>query len=100
MPMVRNPVSGCGRASSWNGPSLDEDDVSDAAAVEIAGAGTLTGVVDLPARQARTAAAVRESGRPSGRRQTPGKGGWRPLVSAASGSAPTAPAAPEALRAG
>jgi len=38
--------------------SSSEDDVSDAAAVEIAGAGTLTGVVGLPARQARTAAAV------------------------------------------
>jgi putative aminopeptidase FrvX len=38
--------------------SSSEDDVTDAAAVEIAGAGTLTGVVGLPARQARTAAAV------------------------------------------
>jgi len=44
-------------ARRWR-PWLDEDDVNDAAAVEIAGAGTLTGVVGLPARQARTAAAV------------------------------------------
>jgi len=44
-------------ARRWR-PWLDEDDVNDAATVEIAGAGTLTGVVGLPARQARTAAAV------------------------------------------
>jgi len=69
MPMVQNPVSSWAAAihgleaetaalpaRRWR-PWLDEDGVSDAAAVEIAGAGTLTGVVGLPARQARTAAA-------------------------------------------